>query len=110
MGFYYTALVSQALVLHELVCLMNHGGVTGEPWAYARVCASQVLAKLYELALGVGVGYVVRETLLLFQRWSALVREKGYTLWVLVLTFSFFSCLGLSITPVETAFLSSLMC
>lgn len=30
-----------------------------EPWAYQSVCVSQALAKVYELALGAGVGFMV---------------------------------------------------
>lgn len=44
----------------------------------------QALAKLYELALGMGIGYVVQETLLLFRRWSDFVHMERYALWVLV--------------------------
>lgn len=70
MGFYYTALVSQALVLHKQDCLVSHRGLMGEPWASQRVDMIQALATLCELALGMGVGSVVQEALLLFQRWS----------------------------------------
>lgn len=52
LGFYYTALVSQTLVLHEWVCLANHGRVIDEPQAYQGVCVIQAPATLYKLALG----------------------------------------------------------
>lgn len=37
-----------------------------EPWAYQSVCVIQALSKLYELALGAGVGFMVQEAPLLF--------------------------------------------
>lgn len=37
-----------------------------EPRAYQSVCVIQALAKLYELALGVGVGFMIQEAPLLF--------------------------------------------
>lgn len=51
----------------------------------------QALAKLYELALGVGIGYMVQEALLLFQRWSDFTHTEGSALWVLVFDIFLFS-------------------
>lgn len=77
MGFYYTALVSQTLVLHEWVCLENHGGVIDAPWADQTVPVIQAPAVLYERALGMGAGYWVREALLIFQWPSDLIHTSG---------------------------------
>ena len=42
---------------------------------YQRVCGVQARANLYELVLGMGIGDMVQEALLLFQRWSDFARE-----------------------------------
>lgn len=80
-----------------------------EPWTYQSVCVSQALAKVYELALGAGVGFMVLEApLLFFQPWSDLVHLKGCILWVLVFDIFHFLLLGFVRNSTGAASLSSL--